>query len=79
MKIFGNQRMIRRISEAGPVRKNYKNVERNILQFEGYDTEDYERLTMVRKDGLQFMGWLLGLETDRSVDGLPVFVQPTKR
>jgi hypothetical protein len=54
-----------------------KNVERNILQFEGYDADDYEGLTMVRErardmeeDDLQFMDWLLGLETDRSVDGL---------
>jgi hypothetical protein len=49
------------------VRKNYK----CIVQF------DYERLAIVRErardmeeDDLQFMGWLLGLETDRSMDGL---------
>jgi hypothetical protein len=51
--------------------------QRNILQFEGYDADDYEGLTMVRerardmeKEDLQFMGWLLGLKTDRSVDEL---------
>jgi hypothetical protein len=62
--------------------------ERRKKQFEGYDTDDYEGLTMVREraqnmdeDDLQFMGWLLGLGTDRSVYGVSkwVFVQPTKR
>jgi hypothetical protein len=49
-----------------------KNVARNILQFEGYDADDYEEVSMVRErvlhmeeDDLQFMDWLLGLETDR--------------
>jgi hypothetical protein len=81
--------MIRRISEAGLKKLQMlhqvifdcsalpKHVERNILQCEGYDADDYEGLIMVRErardmkeDDLQFMGWLLGLETDRSVDEL---------
>jgi hypothetical protein len=89
MKISGNQRIIQKISEAGEKKLQMlhqvifdcpalpKNRERNILQFEGYDADDYEGLTMVREqvrdmeeDDLQFMSWLLGLETDRSVDGL---------
>jgi hypothetical protein len=86
---FQKPKMIRRISEAGEKKLQLlhqiifdcpalpKNVERNILQFAGYDADDYEGLTMVRErarnmeeDDLQFLGWLLGLETIRSVDGL---------
>jgi hypothetical protein len=54
-----------------------RNAKKNLLQFEGYDTDDYEGLTMVRErardmeeDDLQYMGWLLGPGTDRSVDEL---------
>jgi hypothetical protein len=87
MKIFGNQRMIRRISKAGEKKLQMlyqeifdcpalpMNVERIILKFEGYDADDYEAMVRERardmeEDDLQFIGWLLGLETDRSVDGL---------
>jgi hypothetical protein len=61
MKIFGNQRMIRRILEAGEKKLQMlhqvifdcpalpKNVERNVLQFEGYDADDYDGLNMVRE------------------------------
>jgi hypothetical protein len=53
--------MIRRISVAGKKKLQMlhqvifncpdipRNVERNILQFEGYDADDYEGLTMVRE------------------------------
>jgi hypothetical protein len=49
--------------------------------FRCHDVDDYEGLIMVweragdmEEDNLQFMDWFLGLETDGSVDGLPVFV-----
>jgi hypothetical protein len=71
--------MIPRISEAGEKKLQMlhqvifncsalpRNVERNILQFEGYLRK---RARDMEEDDLQFMGWLLELETDSSVDEL---------
>jgi hypothetical protein len=88
MRIF-NEAAVRRISEAdeeqlqllhgvifGCVASTRK-LERNILEFAGYEPDDYDELVGVRERAralderdLQFVGWLLGLRTVSTGDRL---------
>jgi hypothetical protein len=54
-----------------------RKLERNILEFVGYEADDYDELVGVREraraleeSDLQFVGWLLGLGAVSTVDRL---------
>jgi hypothetical protein len=89
MRIFEEGSLIRRISEADEgmlqllhgvifgCTATSRKLERNILEFVGYEADDYDELVGVRERAraleerdLQFVGWLLGLGAVSTVDRL---------